>query len=122
MNNFIQLNVSSKNEFHSLKDSIILSFIIILITIFMNQKLELGILLILFVFLSIFLLPTIIIHLNYRKFNKNKILIFQNDRLIFDNEIFLYDEIKDIKAIGSNYSLNNFRTAVIPYLNNLSSG
>lgn len=115
MNNFIQLNVSSKNEFHSLKDSIILSFIIILITIFMNQKLELGILLILFVFLSIFLLPTIIIHLNYRKFNKNKILIFQNDRLIFDNEIFLYDEIKDIKAIGRNYSLNNFRTAVIPY-------
>ena len=109
----ITLKVNNRTEFFALQDLLISSLIFIGLALFMlfylDAELIFYILIVFYFFL--FFLPVIILHSNYEKYNKDKILIFEQNKIIFDSQIINTDEITNAKIYGTNQSINKYSYA-----------
>lgn len=113
----IVLKVNLKTEFQALQDLLIASLIFIPTSLLMLFYFKYTIIFFSFFafYFLFFFLPVIILHNNYEKYNKNKELVFMENKLIFDSKEIKIDEITKAKIVGTNQSINKYSYAKSAY-------
>ena len=113
----ITLKVNNRTEFFALQDLLISSLIFIGSALFMLFYLDAELIFYILIgfYFFLFFLPVIILHSNYEKYNKDKILIFEKDKIVFDNKVIELDKIVKSNIYGTYQSLNNQSSGKLPY-------
>lgn len=109
----IELTINNKAEFYVLQDLLIATLIFIALSLFMLFSLDTEFFLyILFGFYFVmYFLPTMILYYNYQKFNRNKVFIFEEEKIIFDNNELRSENINKVTIWGTNQSINGISTS-----------
>ncbi|MDP2453935.1 MULTISPECIES: hypothetical protein [unclassified Kaistella] len=113
----IKLEINNKTEFHALQDLIIVTviFFFLGLTVLFYAELPFLSLILLAFYLILYLAPVIILHSNYEKYNKNKNLTLQSDKLQFGNDVINYENIEKITVFGTYQSINKTSLSNLPY-------
>jgi len=113
----ITLKVNNRTEFFALQDLVISTLIFIGSAIFILFYLDAESIFYILIgfYFFLYFLPVIVLHSNYKKYNKNKILILEKNSIVFDNKIIELDKIIKSNVYGTYQSLNNQSSGKLPY-------
>lgn len=115
------LKISLRNQFYALKELVIISFVYFGLMGFLYIKAEFDLFKILFIstfflYLIIFLLPVIILHINYLNNSKYKSVAINENKLTIDENVFIDSDIDRIIIFATNQHFNNsVGVSALPY-------
>lgn len=103
----VELKINNKAEFYVLQDLLIATLVFVPLSLFMLYlNYELIFYSLIGFYLLLFFIPTIILHSNYEKINKNKIFILEPEKIIFDKTELTSKDITKVVVCGTHQAVN----------------
>ncbi len=117
----MSLEISLKSQLYALKDLIIISLVYFGLILYFYLKVEFNLFKILFLstfflYLLIFFLPVIILHINHLNNNKYQCVIIEKNKLVLDDISYNIDKIDQINIFATYQHFNNsVGVSALPY-------